>query len=111
MRKVNCVCIKGWDVLILTRRPLYMEESVIHITFNLSMPRPVMRCAVLPIQHGLWAVLCCRNPLAAGHTQPGHCKGGPCRQLPLSTGDYTTCMALPVSKSAKISSHVDILYE
>ena len=64
MGKANSTWIKGWYVLILTRRALLVEEGVSHVTVNLSRHRPVLHWAAP--KHGLQAVLCCTCPLAAG---------------------------------------------
>lgn len=39
-----CMWIKGWNVLILTRRPLYIKKSETHITAALSRCRTVLCC-------------------------------------------------------------------
>lgn len=52
-------------------------------------------------------VLCCRDPLATGKTQPTLLKSGAHRQLPLGASDYTTCMALPLSNGAARCSHAN----
>lgn len=61
------MCIKGWDVVILTERPLYIEELEIHVTVNLGGPRPVRCCAALCCTCGVAfrPVLCCEHPVAA----------------------------------------------
>lgn len=97
------------SVVMLTGRALCTEESVIHQTVNPTTPRPVLCCALQRVQLGFQGVLCCTNSSAQGQTQPTHCNGVACRQLPLDTSDYTSCVALPVSKSMGKSSHVSIL--
>lgn len=55
--------IKRWKVVILTQRPLYVEELVIHIGVNLSRRRPVLCCTC---NVAFRPVLCCTYPLAIG---------------------------------------------
>lgn len=102
LRKVSCTYIKGWDVAILTGRPLYMEESVTHITVNLGRPRPMPGCATPCCMCGVAfrPILCYADTLAAWQTQPARSEERCCRQLPLGTTDYTTCVSLPLSRSA-----------
>lgn len=58
--------IKGWKLVILTGRSLYIEELVIHKTADLGWPEPVLCCTVLHIEPGLQAGLCSTHPLATG---------------------------------------------
>ena len=48
--------------VILTRKPLYIKETAFHITVNLSVPRAVLGCAVLPTEHGLQACVVLQSP-------------------------------------------------
>lgn len=66
VEKVSCVWIKGWKLVILTGRSLYIEELVIHKTADLGWPKPVLCCTVLHILPGLQAVLCHTHPSATG---------------------------------------------
>lgn len=64
-----------------------------------------LRCAARPAW--LQAGLCCA--ICAGQTQPTHFNRGGCRQLPLGTYHYSTCLAWPLSNCAVGSSHEIIL--
>lgn len=79
--------IKVGDVVMLTGRRLYIEESVIHIAVNLHRPRSVLCCTVQHLQHRLEACAVPSVSLGAGQTQPGDGNGGGHQQLPLSTGN------------------------
>lgn len=48
------------------RRPLSMEESVIHTAVKLSILRPVLSCAKLCCGYGAAFRLCCTASLSAG---------------------------------------------
>lgn len=74
-----------------------------------SKPEQVHVCAVLPsglwcgaqisrLQDKLYELLVTEEPMASSRLQAG-------------AGDYTTCVALPLSRSAARRSHVNILYE
>lgn len=66
-------------VVILTRRPLYVKELVIHIRVPLQFPQQAVLCSMSSV--AFRPVSQCTNPLAKGQTQPPHCNGGACRQL------------------------------
>lgn len=86
--------------VILIRRLLYNKELVSHITVPLQLPQQAVPCSTSSV-----AFRPVSNALAKGLTLPPHCNGGACRQLPLSTGDYTASVALPLSRSAARISH------
>ena len=65
--------IKGWKLVVLTGRSLYIEELVIHKAADLGWPKPVLCCPVVQALPGLQAVLRCTHPLATGQTSPADC--------------------------------------
>lgn len=83
------VCIKGWNVVMLTRRLLHIEELVIHSSLGQAQACTMLCCAGCAV----WpSGLCC-----AGHFPWLRDRLG---QLPLGTGDYTICASLPLPRSA-----------
>lgn len=90
-------------VVILTKRALSIKELAIHITVPLQLPQQAVLSSMSSV--GFRPVPRCTNPLAKGQTQPPHCNGGVCMQLPLSTGDYAPSMAFPLCKSVARISH------
>lgn len=59
--------IKGEDLGVLTGRPLYIEESVIHKTVNLCRPRSVP-CPTSPsVQDTLIWVMVKEEPAGSSH--------------------------------------------
>lgn len=86
---VNGVCIKGWNVVMLTRRLLYIEELAIHSSLGQAQACAMLCCAGCAV----WpSALCCAAHIPWLRDRLG--------QLPLCTGDYTTCASLPLSRSA-----------
>lgn len=63
MVKYSLIMSSQNTVVILTRRPRYMEELVIHARANLSRPMPVL-CSMYRL--AFRPVLCGTYPLAAG---------------------------------------------
>ena len=89
-------------MVILTRRPPYIKQSEIHTTVNPS--RCSLCCAALISQ--LQSLSC-----AWLHDELGHLSvTGACRQLPLGTSDYASCLALPLSKKATRTFPVNVLH-
>lgn len=81
-------------LVVLTRRLLYINSLVTHVTVNLSEPRPVLHT-----QPGLQAcAVLCKFPDC--RINPG---SSPKQRIPTAapagTSNYTICVALPVSNS------------
>lgn len=85
-----------------TRRPLHIEEGVIHVRVTLS------RCTVLNAHLGLQCCVEVHNFPGFKMNAAGLVKWEICRGLPLSMSDYITCVSLPLPNSAA-SSHMNIL--
>lgn len=98
-----CVSFPFFLVVILTGRPLYVEESVNHILINLHRPRNALHPARLNTQVGLQAWIPWSKDKLSLMIYRGVCK-----QLSVNN-DYTSIVPLPLSKSAIRHSHVNIL--
>lgn len=95
--------------MILTKRPLDVNELVIHVTVDTIVSK--LCCFALCFTHSVVfiPVLCCTNSLVTVLNQPSYYYRRSCRQLPHGISDYDTCMALPLSKGAARSYHENIL--
>ena len=77
--------MKGWNVVILTGRPLCIEEVVAHRTVDLSRRRPALCCT--PRNNVAFRpVLCCRFLGIVAEQPAGSCPSvlaptGPCLYL------------------------------
>lgn len=82
---------------------VYTQEKYLRYLYSKRQPH-------LKLVKKLWILAVIGHVLytkasGAGETEAALRNGGTCRQLPLGTGAYTTCMALPLSDSAARSFH------
>lgn len=81
---------------------MYTEESLNHLSSNLSVLRPVLWGIVLHVGHGFQT-----SVVLLQQSQATSCV----KELPVGAGNHSTCTALSFSGSAAGSLHVNILSE
>ena len=70
--------------------------------------RAALRCTLLHVQHGHQTCVMLHRSLGHRTNSAACCHTKACRQVPLCTGYYICCVALPVSNCAARCSHENI---
>lgn len=99
LRKVDCAWIKGWSTALVSGRALPIPHCY---------PKWAHGCQTAHHWEP-WAVPGCTGPLVTGSPRLHHVHRATCGQLPRRTGNFTFCMALPLSNHAARSSHANAL--
>lgn len=102
-------------VVTLTRKLLYIEEIVIHVTGNMSSRRPVLSCAVLYYAaYTTWlSGQRCTYPQPAGSTQVANCHKWGCWQLtvPVVTPPEFPCLHFKAKQQVLMQTSISFTVE
>lgn len=110
-RVAHWVVLPVWpSVAILSRKQFSVRELVFHIAVDVSNARPVLCCAVPRIRCSRQSLLLMHVCLGCGLKATSALQWGGCLQPCSAPVVMLPVLALPLSKGATTSSHVNILF-